>query len=288
MRHRITLTATSVLSVLLFSLHWADEIARGMEPGTLSAAGGLLILFIWLYAALVLADRRWGLVVLLLFSLMGAAVPVLDMGGADSSAVTSPTPAGSSSGPVRSSRSAPPRRCRSPFRPARCGRFGGAVRLAPSGGSVLADLFPRVADNHYLGHRLGLWLFALMPLKIAMGLNVMLNAPSVALSADGVPVQTFGEAAGPAFLFMFAAWGLCQLVLGLCCLVVLLRYRSLVPLAFLALLLEQAGRRLLQLSWPIERIGTPPGGAINAVILGILVVGLVLSVWRGRGVVPRA
>ncbi len=82
MRHRITLTATSVLSVLLFSLHWADEIARGMEPGTLSAAGGLLILFIWLYAALVLTDRRWGLVVLLLFSLMGAAVPLLHMSGA--------------------------------------------------------------------------------------------------------------------------------------------------------------------------------------------------------------
>ncbi len=153
---------------------------------------------------------------------------------------------------------------------------------------MLADLFPRVADNHYRGRRLGLWLFALMPLKIAMGVNVMLNAPSVAQGADGVPVQTFGAAAGGAFLFMFAAWGLSQLVLGLGCLVVLLRYRSLVPLAFLVLLLEQVGRKLLQLRWPIERVGTPPGGAINAVILGILVVGLVLSVWRGRGVVPRA
>ncbi len=153
---------------------------------------------------------------------------------------------------------------------------------------MLADLFPRVADNQYLGHRLGLWLFALMPLKIAMGLNVMLNAPSVAISADGIPVQTFGEAAGPAFLFMFAAWGLCQLVLGLSCLVVLLRYRSLVPLAFLALLLEQAGRRLLQLSWPIERIGTPPGTYINAVLLGIMALGFVLSLWRLRPVAGRA
>jgi hypothetical protein len=149
---------------------------------------------------------------------------------------------------------------------------------------VLAELFPRVADNRYGGQRLGLWLFALMPFKIAMGVNIMLNAPSVARSADGVPVQNFGPTGGPAFLSIFAAWGLCQLVLGLACLVVLLRYRSLVPAAFLALLLEQAGRKLLQLYWPIERIGTPPGPFINAVLLVIMVIGLALSLWRA----PRA
>ena len=43
-----TLTITSLLLILLFSLHWADEISRGMEPGTIDRTlGGLLILFIW-------------------------------------------------------------------------------------------------------------------------------------------------------------------------------------------------------------------------------------------------
>ena len=147
---------------------------------------------------------------------------------------------------------------------------------------MLADLFPPVADNRYPGRRLGLWLFALMLLKIAMGLNVMFNTPSVAQSADGIPVDTFDPAGRATFLSIFAAWGLCQLVLGLACFVVLLRYRSLVPLAFLALLLEQAGRKLLQLHWPIERLGTPPGPTINAVLLGILLLGLALSLWRPR------
>lgn len=144
---------------------------------------------------------------------------------------------------------------------------------------MLADVFPRVAGNRYPGRRLGLWLFALMPLKVAMGLNVMLNAPSVASSADGIPVQTFGEAGGRAFLFMFAAWGLCQLVLGLASLVVLLRYRSLVPLAFLALLLEQAGRWLLHFHWPVDRVAAP-GTYINTALLGLMTLGLVLSLWR--------
>lgn len=105
-----------------------------------------------------------------------------------------------------------------------------------------------------------------------MGLNVMINAPEVARSADGVPLDTFGASAAAAFSFVFAAWGLSQLVLGLASLVVLLRYRSLVPLAFLALLLEQVSRMLLRVQWPIERIAAP-GNAINIGLLAIMVLG---------------
>lgn len=147
---------------------------------------------------------------------------------------------------------------------------------------MLSTLFPRVADNHYPGRRLGLWMFGFMLLKIAMGLNVMLRAPEVARSADGVPVDTFGAPAAAAFSFVFAAWGLSQFALGLASLVVLLRYRSLVPLAFLCLLIEQSGRMLLRFRWPVDRIATAPGAAINVVLTAIMVLGFVLSVWRPR------
>jgi hypothetical protein len=81
MKQQVTLTITSLLSILLFSLHWADEIARGIEPGTISAAGGLVILFVWLLGTLVLAERRSGLVIMLLGSIMASGVPVLHMQG---------------------------------------------------------------------------------------------------------------------------------------------------------------------------------------------------------------
>lgn len=81
MSHRRTLTVTSLLSIVLFSLHWADEVARGIEPGTVSAAGGLLILAVWLVATLVLAERRSGLVLLLLGSILASGVPILHMQG---------------------------------------------------------------------------------------------------------------------------------------------------------------------------------------------------------------
>jgi hypothetical protein len=73
---------TSLLSIFLFSLHWADEVARGLEPGTTSAFGGLLILFVWLYGTLALTERRSGLVVILLGSILASGVPVLHMQGA--------------------------------------------------------------------------------------------------------------------------------------------------------------------------------------------------------------
>lgn len=82
MRHGVTLTVASLLSVLLFTFHLADDIVRGIEPGTVSNLTALPIFVVWLYGALVLAERRSGYVVMLLGSLLGLAVPVLHMRGA--------------------------------------------------------------------------------------------------------------------------------------------------------------------------------------------------------------
>lgn len=79
--HR-TLTLASLLSIVLFSLHWSDEIARGLEPGTIDRTwGGLLILFVYLYGTLAIGERRAGLVIMLLGALLASGVPVLHMQG---------------------------------------------------------------------------------------------------------------------------------------------------------------------------------------------------------------
>ena len=82
MKHSVMLTITSLLSVLLFTIHLTDDIVRGWEPGGLSnLIGGVLIMVVWLYGALVLAERRSGYVIMLLGSLLALAVPVLHMKG---------------------------------------------------------------------------------------------------------------------------------------------------------------------------------------------------------------
>lgn len=82
MTHRRTLTIASLLSIVLFSLHYSDEIARGMEPGTIDRTwGGLLILFVWLYGTLAIPERKLGLVIMLVGSILASGVPILHMTG---------------------------------------------------------------------------------------------------------------------------------------------------------------------------------------------------------------
>jgi hypothetical protein len=82
MKHSVMLTIASLLSILFFTFHLTDDIVRGIEPGGLSnLIGGVLISVVWLYATLVLAERRSGYVILLLGSLLGLAVPVIHMRG---------------------------------------------------------------------------------------------------------------------------------------------------------------------------------------------------------------
>ncbi|MBV6523106.1 MAG: hypothetical protein MNPFHGCM_03273 [Gemmatimonadaceae bacterium] len=82
MKHRVTLTVTSLSAILLFSFHQADDVVRGMSSGGLENLIGVAILVLWLFGTLVLADRRSGLVIILLGSLFGAAMPVIHLKGA--------------------------------------------------------------------------------------------------------------------------------------------------------------------------------------------------------------
>ena len=82
MNDKATLSITSLLSILFFALHWADDIVRGIATGGVSGLGGVLILVVWLYGTLVLAERRSGYVIILLGSLLGLVVPVIHMKGA--------------------------------------------------------------------------------------------------------------------------------------------------------------------------------------------------------------
>ena len=81
MKRHITLTISSLLSILLFSLHWADEVARGLEPGTTAGVGGLVILAVWLCGTLVFSESRWGLGIMLLGAILASGVPILHMQG---------------------------------------------------------------------------------------------------------------------------------------------------------------------------------------------------------------
>ena len=81
MKHNVLLKITSLLSILLLTLHVTDDSVRGIskaEPSNIA----LVVLVVFLYGTLVLAERRSGHVIMLLVGLFAAGMPVIHMRGA--------------------------------------------------------------------------------------------------------------------------------------------------------------------------------------------------------------
>ena len=80
MKSNAILVVTSLLSILLLTLHVTDDIVRGISKAQ-SSNIALLVLTVLLYGTLVLGERRSGHVIMLLVGLLAAAMPVLHMRG---------------------------------------------------------------------------------------------------------------------------------------------------------------------------------------------------------------
>ena len=81
MKESAILVVTCLLSILLATLHVTDDIVRGIsraEPSNIA----LLVLALFVYGTLVLAERRSGYIIMLLVGLFAAAMPVIHMRGA--------------------------------------------------------------------------------------------------------------------------------------------------------------------------------------------------------------
>ena len=107
-------------------------------------------------------------------------------------------------------------------------------------------------------------------MKLAIALGAIFNGHYAASVADGIPVDSYTPQGTQAFLSLFASLGLSQFILGLLGIFLLFRYRPLVPLFLLMLLIEYLARKGINAYLPIMRSGNAPGGAINWAIFGVM------------------
>ncbi|MGZ7079336.1 MAG: hypothetical protein ACXVJT_08000 [Thermoanaerobaculia bacterium] len=143
---------------------------------------------------------------------------------------------------------------------------------------MLNRFLPRQVDNTYHGYKVALWLFAMLVLmRLVIGFNSIFNGRDVATSADGIPLDRFGPAGAQAVVSLFALLGCSLLMMGLLCILVLVRYRALVPFMFALLLLDNLGRRMILQFLPIATTGAPPGNIVTLILLALMIAGLVLS-----------
>jgi hypothetical protein len=143
---------------------------------------------------------------------------------------------------------------------------------------MLGRLFPKQFDNAYRGHWLALVLFGLMVLlDVMIGTNSILNTRSVAMGADGIPLDTFSSRAAQEVISEFALLGLWRLFFALLGLVALIRYRAMVPFLFLMLLVQQLAGRVVHALHPTEGGATQAGSIVIWGMLGVIVAGFALS-----------
>ena len=154
--------------------------------------------------------------------------------------------------------------------------------MTPGAGesSTLTErLFPPQIDNRYCGLRPGPWLFALIVvLKAIIGINSIFNTRAVASGADGIPLDRLGPTAEPIVVSLFALLNVGQLVLALFGVLVLVRYRSMVPIGFLLFLFDHLTRKSVALLHSFETGVPSPAFSINLVMLAIMLGGFALSV----------
>lgn len=80
MKHSVVLTVTSLLALLLMTFHMTHDVIRQAE-GSVAYPIPVFVFAVWLYGTLLLRDRVWGYVIMLLGGLFGAGMIVVHSHG---------------------------------------------------------------------------------------------------------------------------------------------------------------------------------------------------------------
>jgi hypothetical protein len=146
---------------------------------------------------------------------------------------------------------------------------------------MLRRIFPKQFDNNFRGNRLAIWLLAVIVLiRLAIGMNSIINTRLVAISADGIPLDRFNAGGAEAVVALFALLGLFTLLFALQGVVVLIRYRAMIPFIYLVLLIQQIGGKALALIHPIASSGAPSvqnGSGFILAVQAMTLIGFALS-----------
>ena len=140
-------------------------------------------------------------------------------------------------------------------------------------------IFPKTIDNKYNGYKLSLYFFYLITSVTLVRSLIHIIAPDGgAQSIATIPLNQYPQDAATTVILIFSLWGSSQLIIGLIYLVVVLRYKSLIPLMYILLFAEYSMRLILGHVKPIVILGTAPGAIANYIMIPLSIMLLLLSI----------
>ena len=148
--------------------------------------------------------------------------------------------------------------------------------------TILSIIFPAKADNTIRGTKLPLYFFILV--AVISTVRSCIHIFSHDGGAGSIAGMNLDVSGANEIIFAFALWGAEQLIYALIQWIVILRYRSLLPLMWGVQLLETLGRLLVG---NITFAHTPPGAYQNYIYLVLSAAMLSLSLWSASKQVKK-
>lgn len=140
-------------------------------------------------------------------------------------------------------------------------------------------ILPKEINNNYNGKKIALYTFYLFTIMtVVRSLIHMFAADGGAQSIATIPLDTFSPQGASTVILIFSLWGLSQLIMGIFYVIVIWKYKSLIPLMYIFIFLEYLMRLILGIIKPIETTGTAPGGVINYIFIPLTIILFWLSI----------
>ena len=138
-------------------------------------------------------------------------------------------------------------------------------------------ILPKTIDNSIQGTKVPFFVFAMYAILSTVRSCIhIFTADSGAGSIAGMDLTVSGA---NGIIFAFGLWGSSQLLFAIIQLIVVFRYRALIPLMYLMLVLEILLRQLVGIMKPVTFSHTPPGAIGNHLLLPLAIIMLVLTIW---------
>lgn len=145
--------------------------------------------------------------------------------------------------------------------------------------ALIDSILPEKVTNEFKGNKIVLYVFVLITIITLIRSCIHIFAPDGgAQSIAGFPLNTYSEAASSIVILIFSLWGASQLLMGVVYLIVLLRYKSLIPLMYLLLFIEYTSRLILGIYKPVISTHVVPGGVGDYIMIPLSLIMLFLAI----------
>lgn len=120
--------------------------------------------------------------------------------------------------------------------------------------------------------------FVISIITIIRSLIHIISPDGGAASIAGIPLSQYSMEASQTIIFMFALWGISQLIIGLFYIYVLIIKPNLIPIMLLSLTLEYSLRLIIGQLKPILTTHTAPGAYGNYIMIPLSIILFLLSI----------